>query len=274
MRPEPPRHAPPAATTGDGRGGRPARGDLPGPGEAAVWVVPLDFVPDALLERGLDRRERARAAAFRDAPARRRYVASHLALRTVLGGFLGIGPREVRLARDPCGMPHCAEPHGRPRIAGDGPAVEFSLSRAGDLAVVALAAVTVGVDVESRAFRHPASPLEGMIRRLHPAERAALAELPPERREEGFLSCWVRKEAYLKAIGTGLPGGLAGPCVGLAADAAADGKGPEPTTRGWAFADLDLPPGHRAALAIAAPDEPPRTPVVTVRTLRLPAQEY
>ncbi|MFD8796316.1 hypothetical protein ACFV1T_37105, partial [Streptomyces vinaceus] len=71
MRPQPPRYAPPAVTTGDGR---PARGDLPGPGEAAVWVVPLDRVPDARQERVLDRRERARAEAFQDAPARRRDV--------------------------------------------------------------------------------------------------------------------------------------------------------------------------------------------------------
>ncbi|MFD7625562.1 4'-phosphopantetheinyl transferase family protein [Streptomyces sp. NPDC059851] len=247
------------------------RRDLPGPGEAAVWIVPLDCVPDGRPERVLDRRERARAAAFHDALGRRHYVASHLALRTVLGGCLGIAPREVRLAREVCGLPHCVQPHGRPRLSAAEPAVEFSLSRAGGLAVVALATAPVGIDVESRAFRHPDSPLDGMVRRLHPAERAALAELPPARREEGFLSCWVRKEAYLKGIGTGLPGGLAGPCVGLAADVAADGRGPTPTTRGWAFLDLDLPPGHRAALAVAAPDgEGSRTPPeLTVRTLHL-----
>lgn len=251
--------------------GPPVRGDLPGPGEAAVWIVPLESVPDGRPERVLDRRETARAAAFHDDRARRRYIASHIALRTVLGGCLGIAPRKVRLTRETCGLPHCAQPHGRPALSAAGPAVEFSLSRSGGLAVVALAAAPVGVDVESKAFRHPDSPLDGMIRRLHPAERAALAELPPARREEGFLSCWVRKEAYLKGIGTGLPGGLAAQCVGLAAEIAADGRGPTPTPRGWAFLDLDLPPGHRAALAVAAPDgEPPRTPPdLTVRTLRL-----
>ncbi|MGW5341904.1 4'-phosphopantetheinyl transferase family protein [Streptomyces sp. NPDC004050] len=256
--------------------GRPVRGDLPGPGEAAVWIVPLDRVPDGRAERVLDRRERARAAAFRDGLARRRYVASHLALRTVLGGCLGIAPRAVRLTREACGLPHCAERHGRPRLAAAEPAVEFSLSRAGGLAVVALAAAPVGIDVESRAFRHPDSPLDGMIRRLHPAERAALAELPPARREEGFLSCWVRKEAYLKGIGTGLPGGLAGACVGLAADAAADGRGPAPTTRGWVFLDLDLPPGHRAALAVAAPDGEAsrRPPELTVKTFPVPRGNF
>ncbi|MFD3678128.1 4'-phosphopantetheinyl transferase family protein [Streptomyces sp. NPDC058613] len=230
----------------------------------------MESVPYGRPELVLDRREGARAAAFHDDRARRRYVASHIALRTVLGGCLGIAPHEVRLTRETCGLPHCAQPHGRPTLAGGAPAVEFSLSRSGGLAVVALAAVPVGVDVESRAFRHPDSPLDGMIRRLHPAERAALAELPPAQREEGFLSCWVRKEAYLKGIGTGLPGGLAGQCVGLAADLAADGRGPAPTPRGWAFADLDLPPGHRAALAVAVPDGgASRTPpALTVRTLR------
>jgi 4'-phosphopantetheinyl transferase len=129
------------------------------------------------------------------------------------------------------------------------------------------------VDVQSRAFRHPDSPLDGMIRRLHPAERAALAELPPARREEGFLSCWVRKEAYLKGMGTGLPGGLARQCVGLAPELVR-GAGLESTTSGWTFFDLDLPPDHRAALAVAPPsgqdgEAPPAPLELTVRTLRL-----
>ncbi|MGW7402388.1 4'-phosphopantetheinyl transferase family protein [Streptomyces sp. NPDC054833] len=230
---------------------RPAPDDLPGPGEAALWTVRLESVPVARPERVLDRGELARAAAFGDGPGRHRYVASHIALRTVLGGSLGMEPGAVRLTRETCGLPHCARPHGRPVLSGASPPVQFSLSRSGDLAVVALAAVPVGVDVESRAFRHPDSPLDGMIRRLHPAERAALARLPPAQREEGFLSCWVRKEAYLKGTGTGLPGGLARHCVGLAAELAPDGRGPAPTPRGWTFLDLDLPPGHRAALAVA-----------------------
>jgi 4'-phosphopantetheinyl transferase len=36
------------------------------------------------------------------------------------------------------------------------------------------------------------------------AEQRALASLPPERRDRAFLVGWTRKEACLKAVGTGL----------------------------------------------------------------------
>jgi 4'-phosphopantetheinyl transferase len=157
-------------------------------------------------------------------------------------------------------------------VRGADPDVHFSLARCGPLAILALAAAPVGADLEARAFRHPDSSLDGMIRRLHPAERAVFAKLRPERREEAFLSCWVRKEAYLKGIGTGLPGGLAAHCVGLAPEFIPPGGSRLATVRGWSFIDLDVQPGHRAALALATTRDrddghhagPPRTEVRTL----------
>jgi len=39
---------------------------------------------------------------------------------------------------------------------------------------------------------------------LHPAEYAALQQCPPGELAPAFYRCWVRKEAVLKACGTGL----------------------------------------------------------------------
>ncbi|MEK8171037.1 hypothetical protein NKH77_20370 [Streptomyces sp. M19] len=65
----------------------------------------------------LDGHETERADAFRQESARARYVTSHVALRVLLGGYLGIAPREVELVRERCGMPDCDKLHGRPAVA-------------------------------------------------------------------------------------------------------------------------------------------------------------
>jgi len=39
---------------------------------------------------------------------------------------------------------------------------------------------------------------------FHPAERAALLELPAADVQSAFLRCWTRKEAVIKALGEGL----------------------------------------------------------------------
>lgn len=238
--------------------------DRPAPGEVAVWLLRIPPAVAAAEEAAgmLDERERERAARFRHPTLRERYVASHVGLRTLLGGYLGTGPAEVEFTRDTCGMPDCDEPHGRPALAGD-PTLCFSLSHAGDAALYAVAGVTVGADIEQREPRREGTRLTGLIGQLHAGERAAIDALPEELREEAFLSCWVRKEAYLKGIGTGLPGGLRTHHVGLAEGLAPADAPPGPD--GWALADVDAPPGYHAAVAVRGD----QVPAVTVGGLLL-----
>ncbi|WAP56221.1 4'-phosphopantetheinyl transferase superfamily protein [Streptomyces sp. S465] len=245
--------------------------DRPGPGEVAVWLLripPSAAAATAVAEGMLDERERERVARLRSEVARERYVTSHVGLRTLLGGYLGTDPAEVEFTRETCGMPDCDKPHGRPALAGQD-TLHFSLSHSGDAALCAVAGVPVGADIEERDPRRAGARLAGLIDQLHPGERAAIGALPEALREEAFLGCWVRKEAYLKGIGTGLPGGLAAHHVGLA-DGLAPADAP-PGPGGWAFADLDAPSGYYAAVAVrdeSAPGDPAR-PAVTLAGLRL-----
>ncbi|MFG2581204.1 4'-phosphopantetheinyl transferase family protein [Streptomyces malaysiensis] len=258
------------------RGWAPARalptpGDRPGPGEVAVWLLripPSAAAAAAVAEGTLDEGERERAARLRSEVARERYVTSHVGLRTLLGGYLGIAPADVVFTRETCGMPDCDKPHGRPALA-DEDMLHFSLSHSGDAALCAVARVPVGADVEERDPGRVGTRLTGLIGQLHPEERAAVDALPEELREEAFLGCWVRKEAYLKGIGTGLPGGIGAHHVGLAEGLAPADAPSGPS--GWAFADLDAPPGYHAAVAVrheAAAGGPAR-PVVTLSGLPL-----
>ncbi|MGW3656563.1 4'-phosphopantetheinyl transferase family protein [Streptomyces sp. NPDC005151] len=240
-----------------------------GPQKVDVWTL---WIPDHAAAAAdsawiLGAEESARADGFQDPTARERYVASHVGLRVLLGGYLGMAPQDVEFFREPCGMLDCEEPHGRPAIAGH-PQPCFSLSHAGDAALYAVADSPVGADIESAKLMR--GSLDSAARRLHIEERRAVAALSPALLHRAVLGCWVRKEAYLKGIGTGLPGGVGRHHVGLTEELAPDGAPPGPV--GWSIADVPAPDGYQAAIAVrdqnATADGP--HPLVRVSPLRLP----
>ncbi|MFD3548476.1 4'-phosphopantetheinyl transferase family protein [Streptomyces sp. NPDC058655] len=221
----------------------PETGAPPRGRSVAVWCLDttLDQVGGHRVDRAsavLDAGERDRAARLVRSGDRHRYLASHLGLRVLLGGFLGLAPEEVGLVREEC--PCCGGPHGRPAVAGG--AVHFSLSHSGDLAYLAFAGTPVGVDVEGVP---DAAAMTDVINSLHPAETAELAALPEPGRRIALGRLWARKEAYLKGTGTGLALGLADPYIGCAAAPA--------TLPGWSLTDLPAPAGYAAAVAVADP---------------------
>ncbi|WP_307813194.1 4'-phosphopantetheinyl transferase superfamily protein [Streptomyces sp. N35] len=203
----------------------------------------------------LDAAEHRRAGAFRHEADRETYVAAHTALRVVIGACLGEDPLAVRFTREDC--PGCGGPHGRPVLAGTygrheavspqarpgsaaAPPLHFSLSHTHGLALIALAATPVGVDVEALPG---ARTVADVASTLHPDERGFLAQLPAEERPFAFARCWTRKEAYLKGTGEGLGGGgFARTVVGAAAD-------PLPVP-GWTLTDVRAPHGYAAAVAV------------------------
>ncbi|MCX4746361.1 4'-phosphopantetheinyl transferase superfamily protein [Kitasatospora sp. NBC_01287] len=230
------------------------RGDGQADGRVEVhWVaVTPDNAAAAEAEaaRGvLDAEELRRAAVFRRAEDRALYQVAHVALRRLLGQRLDRAPGSVTFRRAAC--PGCGEPHGRPEQA-DAPGLEFSLSHASGLALIALAADPVGADVElAGAFEQGAAA--DVVTQLHPVERAelaALAERAPDRWAAGALRCWVRKEAYLKGTGMGLGQGADQDYVGLGPGF---GTGPAASARppaGWELRAIEVPPGFDAAIAL------------------------
>ncbi|GAA2502408.1 hypothetical protein GCM10010406_43650 [Streptomyces thermolineatus] len=203
----------------------------------------------------LDDAERRRAGSFVRPDQALLYATAHVALRRLLGRYTGTAPRDLRFVRESC--PRCGEAHGRPALARSGPSPppHFSLSHSAGLALVGVAAVPVGVDVE----RLPrGETVEVCTPALHPRERAELARASREERNELFGRLWTRKEAYLKGTGTGLRRPPAHDYLG------ADRSGHPP---GWAVLDVVCPPTHTAAAAVRGPA--PRT--VEVRRLHLTA---
>jgi len=160
------------------------------------------------LERSLSREEQARAARFRNDAARASFVIGRGVLRCLLGCHLGLPPEAVPISLSPHGKPECVSP---------GSDSAFSLSRSGDLILVAMGrGRPVGVDVEYVGRNVPVLQL---ARRFLAAEEAdTIASMRNEGRHRLFFEIWVRKEAYLKALGLGLSIPLAGFTVPFACD--------------------------------------------------------
>lgn len=131
-----------------------------------------------------------------------------------------LGPGAVTSGRL---CPACGgDGHGRPWLRHPGRPVHASLSRSGPHLVTAIAEEPVGVDVEVAAL----GILPELV--LAPGESG---DLDPR----DLARTWARKEAILKARGTGLATPMSS--VLLAAE------------RWW---DLTAPEGYVAALALAA----------------------
>jgi 4'-phosphopantetheinyl transferase len=159
-----------------------------------VWHASLDQ-PSAVIERvhqWLSADERQRAARFRLERHRNRFVVGRGLLRNLLGCYLNVDPGDVRLAY---------RAHGKPYLAD--PKLHFNLAHSQALVLYAFTSqLEVGVDVEHIAPLPEADQIAARF--FSPEECATLNTLPQEQKAEGFFTCWTRKEAYIKALTTGL----------------------------------------------------------------------
>lgn len=144
-------------------------------------------------------------------------------------------------------------PQGKPSLSGCDAAIQFNLTHTGPLAFLAVAAEAVGIDAE---IVDPKIGWDDLSREFFaPAEAADIRTLPPSLQVEGFFACWTRKEAYIKALGTGLSAALDGFRVTVHPHEpprllwVRDERG-EPSH--WFFESLSEP-GVAAALAIRRP---------------------
>lgn len=182
--------------------------------EVHVWRCPVDLPAEVLARcRGiLNPAEQARADGFLKTADRRRFSVARAGLRLLLGCYLGCGPRDIALA---------AGAHGKPRLETGDPALilEFNVSHAGNMVLMAFAAAgrPVGVDVE-RADRR-VKPLDLAPRVLSPAEIRVLEDAPASQRARMFLTLWTVKEAAVKALGRGISMPLSSFTVTFAPDA-------------------------------------------------------
>lgn len=105
------------------------------------------------------------------------------------------------LAADPAAVVIAADPQGRPTLPGH-PGVHLSISHCSVVVTLALAAAPLGVDVEDLPGPNvDLAQVAGVVGAR--SEQAELATVPEPDRARAFQRWWTRKEAVLKAEGTG-----------------------------------------------------------------------
>ncbi len=219
----------------------------PPPGGVDIWRARLDLVPaeTEALSGLLSKDEQNRAARFRYPVHRGRFIASHGILRNILSRYLGQSPESIR---------YSANAHGKPYLRDlcRGTDFRFNLSHSQDMALYAIAVDReVGIDVE-----HPGrsgKTLDIAARFFAPVEAAAIGELPERLRKKAFFACWTRKEAYLKARGSGLSAPLDQFAVSVHPEAPpallyAAWNAEAPVE--WTLFDVDPGGGYMAAVAV------------------------
>ncbi len=202
--------------------------------------MPVDLPPadEARCRAVLDAGERARAMAFADPAARRRFTVAHGALRLLAGHELGAPPEALAWA---------AGSHGKPVLLPPWSRLHTSLSHTRDLVAVAIStARPVGVDIEQLV---PGPRAEGLAARFFLPEEAGYvgAAGDSEAQADRFTRLWVRKEAAIKSAG-----GRLFPNLRILVHRREVVSCSEPALR-CRVADLAAPAGHRAAVALAGP---------------------
>lgn len=151
-----------------------------------------EAVADGWAETLLHDSERARAARLVVPNKRRQFLRSRAALRFLLARRLDVAPQSLVLR---------SGDHGRPEVDD----LIFNLSHSGSVAVIALGAertTRLGIDVERV---ETARPVDRLVERFFaPMEVDSFAQCAPAGRAADFARRWALKEAYVKALGTGL----------------------------------------------------------------------
>ncbi len=178
-------------------------------GQAHVWRIALAAATDVEAELAglLAADERERAARFVFSEHRRRYVACRGRLRQILGNYLGEWPANIDFRYETSEKPMLAGPNSDQ--------LSFNVAHSEDMALIAISCSgSVGVDVE--AIRPLTSDLWGLAKvHFSSREQAELRLIDEPDRLRAFFRGWTRKEAIVKADGSGLAAALDKVEVGL-----------------------------------------------------------
>lgn len=166
-----------------------------------IWRADLNCHHPVLLRlcETLSMDEQLRAERFFFTKDRQSFITARGILRDILSRYVDVSAERLVF---------CYTLHGKPELAGvcAESQLRFNVSHSDQMAIYAISRRRVGVDIERIRVIPDAESIASRF--FSATERAALQTIPETERMIGFLTCWTRKEAYIKARGEGLSMGL------------------------------------------------------------------
>ena len=207
------------------------------PSDVHIWHFSLDQFYWCIekLKKNLSSEEKQRANSFLFKRDRLRYQTIHGLLREILGLYLNIPPISLKFYSGPYGKPYID-----PSLNSIGICFNISLSNG-----IALVGITlrreIGVDIEEM---HKISEVESLVQtQFADYEKKKFYSLSNNQKLPFFYSCWVRKEALLKAISAGIGNDLSRFNVmhhNKKAEKVIDIPNVEGRTQNWLLKDIEL----------------------------------
>jgi 4'-phosphopantetheinyl transferase len=177
-----------------------------------IWVVELSVAEGSLVAYYglLSKDERNRAARFKFNKDRNKYIICRGALRELSAKYLKMNPKEIVFEYSEFGKPKFTHKTS----------VRFNVSHSGDFALIGfIENHSIGVDIE--LIKYDFDVLEIAHNFFSRKEMEALQGMPINLQHIGFFRCWTRKEAFIKAEGSGLSFPLNSFAVSIHADESA-----------------------------------------------------
>ena len=161
------------------------------PQDIHIWMLCPDCIPTLTNQSILSAHERERARSFIFKRDQIIYIAAHVSLRLILSRYINTPPQDVIIDIETNGKPF---EHMR--------SIHFSLSHTKELIAIAVSHKHVGIDIEKQIALDQIENVANQF--MTTEELQQMMRLSKERQKSFFYSCWVQKEAWAKATGSGI----------------------------------------------------------------------
>jgi 4'-phosphopantetheinyl transferase len=171
-------------------------------GHIDVWKIDLSREDKNIFMHAqcLTKEEQARADKYVTGKKSREFIITRSALRNILGHVLNEDPRRFEFTYTGQGMPALSPATPNQNIS-------FNVSHSFDMSLIAITLEQpVGIDVEK--VRGDIDYEKLALRYFSDNEYKAIMKYDDEQRVHAFFATWTRKEAIVKAMGTGIASGL------------------------------------------------------------------